>query len=88
MGDRKTKPTEHGHLSRRTFLKGTVFAGLGCAPFLSAWDIMSHESKDLETAKEGRTMEVAKASVVPNATIPPIDARVPARTETATFALG
>jgi hypothetical protein len=49
---------------------------------------MVHKGKDSETVKEGMTMEVARTNVVPNATIPPIDARVPARTETATFALG
>jgi len=88
MGHRKTKPTEDGNLSRRAFLKGTVLVGLGCVPFASACDSISHEGKDGETIKEGMTMEVPKASVVPNATIPPIDERVPARTETATFALG
>jgi hypothetical protein len=88
MGDRKRKPTEHGHLSRRIFLQGTILVGLGCAPFPTACDSMVHKGKDSETVKGGMTMEVARTNVVPNATIPPIDARVPARTETATFALG
>lgn len=88
MEHRKTKPTENGYLSRRIFLQGTILGGLGCGFFATACDSMLHKGKDSESVEEGVTMEVPKASVVPNATIPPIDARVPARTETATFALG
>jgi hypothetical protein len=42
----------------------------------------------LGSKKEGEAMAVAKPSPVPNVTIPPVDTSVPARTETATFALG
>ena len=38
--------------------------------------------------KEDKTMDVANDGHVPSTVIPAIDARVPDRTETATFALG
>ena len=42
----------------------------------------------LGSTKERKTMTPTKTSPVPNATLPPIDASVPPKTETATFALG
>ena len=44
--------------------------------------------KNLETTKEGDKMFLTKTESVPNRTIPPVDAYVPAGIETATFALG
>jgi len=38
--------------------------------------------------KESKTMTLTKTSSDPKAAIPPIDASVPTKTETATFALG
>jgi hypothetical protein len=46
MSRKKTKLAEHGHLSRRIFLQGTILVGLGCAPFPTACDSMVHKGKD------------------------------------------
>ena len=73
---------EHSRLSRRTFLKGMGFACLSLAPFLHACDIISGERQ------EGKTMAQAEPNPVSHAAIPSIDASVPSKTETATFALG
>ncbi|MBN1277977.1 MAG: hypothetical protein JXA35_10850 [Deltaproteobacteria bacterium] len=42
----------------------------------------------LESSKEGKNMETAIANSAPGVTKPGIDAMSPAKTETATFALG
>lgn len=42
----------------------------------------------LESSKEGKNMETAIANSAPGYTKPPIDGVVPAKKETATFALG
>jgi hypothetical protein len=42
----------------------------------------------LSSMKESKTMTLTKTSSDPKAAIPPIDASVPTKTETATFALG
>ena len=75
-------PREHSCLSRRTFLKGIGFACLNLAPFLHACDVISGERK------EGKTMALTETNPVSHAAIPSIDASVPNKTETATFALG
>jgi hypothetical protein len=67
-------------LSRRIFLKGAGIACLGIVPLLQACD--SAFSRD----NKGST--AAGASSVPRAMRPPIDVSVPAKTRTATFALG
>ncbi len=46
------------------------------------------EGKDLDTQKEGNTMELAKNGFISNGAIPPLDASMPSQTEIATFALG
>jgi hypothetical protein len=52
---------------------------------LSACDFRRSEVTSVSATKEIRTMEAARSHAIP---IPPIDAAAPARTETATFALG
>jgi hypothetical protein len=42
----------------------------------------------LGSTKERKAMTPPKTNPVPNATLPPIDASAPPKTETATFALG
>ena len=42
----------------------------------------------LSSTRERKTMTLTKTNPVSRAAIPPIDASVPTRTETATFALG
>lgn len=68
------------NFSRRTFLQGVGIACLGFAPFLQACDNLTTRSENMEAA--------AKTSSIPKAMRPPIDLAVPAKTETATFALG
>jgi hypothetical protein len=68
------------HFSRRIFLKGVGFACLGFTPFLQACDNLTTRSENMEAA--------TKTGSVPKAMRPPIDLAVPAKTETATFALG
>jgi hypothetical protein len=80
-------------LSRRSFLKEMGFASLGCTFFLSPWNflglnILKGSGKRLGTIKERKTMKLAQHSPVPHRVIPPIDAAAPAKTETATFAMG
>jgi len=71
---------DHPNFGRRVFLKGIGIACLGFASFLQACD-------HLISGKEN-TEAVAKTSSIPKAMRPPMDAAAPAKTETATFALG
>ena len=80
-------------LSRRAFMKEMGFASLGCALFLSpwnlsAWNILQGNYTRLGTRQERKTMQLAQQSTAPDHAIPPIDAAAPAKTETATFAMG
>jgi hypothetical protein len=52
---------------------------------LSSCDFRRSEVTSVSATKEMQTMEAARSHAIP---IPPIDAATPARTETATFALG
>jgi hypothetical protein len=79
---------EHAYPNRRAVLKGIGFGCLGLASFLNGCYNINSESKDLQGIKERKNMELAMNSSVPGAPIPPIDARAPAETETATFSLG
>jgi hypothetical protein len=88
-----TSAADQSWLSRRAFLKEMGLASLGCALFLSpwnlsAWIILKDNSTRLGTTKERKTMKVAQQGRVPDRAIPPIDAAAPAITETATFAMG
>ncbi len=72
--------------NRRVLVKGLGAVFLGFIPFLNACNRLSGEIQP----KEGK-MQISpgtQTSSVPRKTIPPIDAMVPDRIETATFALG
>jgi hypothetical protein len=80
-------------LSRRSFMKEMGLASLGCAFFLSpwnlpTWNIVRGNGTGLGTIQESKTMKLAQQSTTADRTIPPIDATAPAATETATFAMG
>lgn len=62
-------------------LAGLALAGLASAPF-------SHAGPDSAPFKGRMTMAFTKTKPGPNLAIPPLDAAQPARTATATFALG
>jgi hypothetical protein len=74
--------------NRRAGLKILIGVCLAIASLLYAVDIMNGGSKDPKTTKEGDKMFLTKADSQPNHAIPPVDAYMPARIETATFALG
>jgi hypothetical protein len=76
-------------LSRRSFMKEMGLASLGCAFFLSPWNLPAWNR--LETIQETKKMKLAQQSSQSSPAdraIPPIDAAAPAATETATFAMG
>jgi hypothetical protein len=96
MNDKYTPPAIGGdesdsrHISqnRRTILKLLVGTCLAIAPLLYAVEIMSGAPDNIETAKERNSMFATKAETAPDRAIPPVDANLPTRIETATFALG
>ena len=71
----------HQHLSRRFFIAEIGVVLLGLVLFLQACD-------SVETAKERETTLITTMNSVHYTAKPPIDALVPVKTETATFALG
>lgn len=74
--------------NKHTMLGLLIGGCLAIALMLYAVQIMSAGSKSVETAKARDTMFAAKTKSEPNHAIPPVDAQVPAKIETATFALG
>jgi hypothetical protein len=85
-----TTTNEPTVLSRRSFIKEIGIASVGCALFLSPWNLYARNSNNtrLEKIQENKTMRLAQQSTATDRTIPPIDAAAPAKTETATFAMG
>jgi hypothetical protein len=79
-------PPENEGLSKRTFLKLVAFASLGIAPFLNMCGFIN--SGDTNQGPVKKPDSPAKNGSIPKADRPPIDLAVPAKTETATFALG
>jgi hypothetical protein len=83
-------------LSRRSFIKEIGIASLGYALFLNPWNLYAWNTVQGNNAKAGtieetKTMKLAQQSsqsTTADRTIPPIDATAPAKTETATFAMG
>ena len=76
------QPTQgHPNLSRLAFITEIIVVLLGLILFLHACDTV-------EVAKERENMSMTKTNSVHSMARPPIDALAPARTETATFALG
>jgi len=67
-------------IGRRGFLKGIGIACLGFGMFLYACGYMPSERENMEKMK--------KTGSITNKMKPPIDLAAPAKTETATFALG
>jgi len=67
-------------LSRRIFLKEIGIACLGFVPFLQACDNAFSGG--------GKVNGTARTEPVPRAMRPPIDTAAPAKSQTATFALG
>jgi hypothetical protein len=80
--------SKHTFRNRRTALKLLIGFCLAIASLLYAVEIMSGTPKNLETTKERDKMIVSKTDSAANRAIPPVDAYMPARIETATFALG
>jgi hypothetical protein len=66
-------------------VRNAVAALLVVVVVLSACDSRRSEVRSVSATKEIQPMEVARSHAI---TIPAIDAAAPARTETATFALG
>ena len=73
---------------RHMILKILTIACLGIASLLYGITIVSHGSERPATTERNEAMYVSKQNSVMNQGIPPIDLSVPARIETATFALG
>lgn len=67
-------------ISRLGFLKGIGIACLGFGMFLHACGYMPSERENMKNMK--------KTSSITNKMKPPIDLAAPAKTETATFAMG
>jgi hypothetical protein len=80
------RPLENDGLSKRAFLKGMAFACLGIAPFLNTCSIFG--DGDTNQGSVSKPGNPAKKGSVPEMAKPPIDLAAPAKTETATFALG
>jgi hypothetical protein len=93
MNDKYTPPSvggdesgsKHPSLNRRTILKLLVGTCLAIASLLYAVEIMSGAPNNIETAKERNSMFATKADAAPDRAIPPVDANLPARIETATL---
>jgi hypothetical protein len=79
-------PSEKEDLSKRTFLKGVAFACLGIAPFLNTCSIFG--GGDTNQGSVSTPDNPVKKGSVPKVAKPPVDLVAPAKTETATFALG
>jgi hypothetical protein len=69
-------------------LKILTVGCLGIASLVYGITIMSKGSEEPATTERNETMYLTKQNPVTNQGIPPIDLSVPARIETATFALG
>ena len=80
------EPPDNEGLSKRTFLKVVTFAGLGIAPFLNTCGFIN--SGDANQGPAKNSDDPAKNDSTPKSDRPPIDLAAPAKTETATFALG
>ena len=81
MPARNEHRQHHRDFNRGFILGVTMVLFGGCFFFLEACDKM-------DGTREKETMAMTKMNSVPKVPIPPIDASVPAKTETATFALG
>jgi hypothetical protein len=73
---------------RHMILKILTVACLGVASLVYGITTMGKGSEEPATTERNETMFLAKQNSATNQIIPPIDLSVPAKTETATFALG
>ena len=76
------------HLSRRIFMKLLGMSILTLGLWIQACNFGNAGPEPPSTPEEETNMENLKISSKPKTTIPPIDTALPARIETATFALG
>jgi hypothetical protein len=74
--------------NRRVIFKVLTVACIGVAAVLYGARIMSEGSEEPATTERKGAMFLARQNSVANQGIPPIDLSAPAKTETATFALG
>jgi methionine-S-sulfoxide reductase len=81
---REQRDTANMWLSRRTFLKMLGLAGLGFAPVIDGCGLFTGDTQ----REERETMAYSCAETVLPRVIPPLDAVLPSRLETATFAMG
>ena len=85
---RKMTTVEPTVLRRRSFMKEMGLTILVCALFLSPWNLTAWNTFGTIQIQESKTMRLAQQSSSTDRVIPPIDASAPAKTETATFAMG
>jgi hypothetical protein len=74
-----------GHIRPWTVVLLAVVTVLGGGPILHGCDSLNQDSRP---AKERNDMELAKGYSSHDVAYPPLDLKVPPKTETATFALG
>jgi len=74
--------------NRRMILKIAMVGCLGIGFLAYGVGILTRSHGAQATAERMETMPLAQQNAAPNHSLPPIDAVAPARTETATFALG
>jgi len=73
---------------RRTFLKGIFLLAMSSGPLIQACGRSSVEGKNSAVSEGKEKMETAKDLAFRSTEKPPIDLLLPAKMETATFALG
>jgi hypothetical protein len=79
---------KHMHLSRSSFMKLLSASLLTMALWINACNFGNAGPEPTAKPEKEINMENLKSSSNPKTTIPPLDAALPARIETATFALG
>jgi hypothetical protein len=76
------------YLSRRSLMKLIGLSAFGMGLWISACDHSNADSAPAAKIKKGSKMEPTKSNATIKTRIPAIDAAAPAKTSTATFALG
>ena len=76
------------YLSRRSLIKLFGWSALGMGLWISACDHSGADSAPTADAEKGSKMESATSNSITKTEIPAIDPAAPAKTSTATFALG
>jgi hypothetical protein len=78
-------PAENEGFTKRSFLKVVAFATLGMAPFLNTCGLFGGGDTNQAPRKKPVSPAIKGPIAMPS---PPIDLAIPAKIETATFALG